>query len=49
MWIMPDRCWQMREGDGKPKALHATLEKEDMLAFRNKLPFLDDADRFGVR
>lgn len=36
-------------GDGKPKALHATLEKEDMLAFRNKLPFLNDADRFGVR
>ena len=36
-------------GDGKPKALHATLDKEDMLAFRQKLPFLDDADRFGVR
>lgn len=36
-------------GDGDSKTLRATLVREDMLAFRRKLPFLDDADRFGVR
>jgi len=36
-------------GDGQPTTLRATLAREDMLTFRRKLPFLNDADRFGVR
>ena len=32
-------------GDGQPKQLTATLSGNDMMAFRQKLPFLDDADR----
>ena len=36
-------------GDGQPKVLRATLVREDMQAFRRKLPFLNDADRFSVR
>ena len=36
-------------GDGQPKTLRATLVREDMQAFRRKLPFLNDADRFSVR
>jgi omega-amidase len=36
-------------GDGASKAVYATLQREDMMAFRRKLPFLGDADRFGVR
>jgi methionine transaminase len=36
-------------GDGQPTTLRATLVREDMLTFRSKLPFLNDADRFGVR
>ena len=36
-------------GDGEAKTLSATMEKEKLMAFRRKLPFLDDADRFGVR
>ena len=36
-------------GDGESKALRATLVRDDLVAFRRKLPFLDDADRFGVR
>ncbi|MDA0903465.1 MAG: amidohydrolase [Bacteroidetes bacterium] len=36
-------------GEGQPNALHATLVKEELLAFRRKLPFLADADRFGIR
>ena len=35
--------------DGASKALSATLQHDDMMAFRRKLPFLSDADRFGVR
>jgi predicted amidohydrolase len=34
---------------GSPAVLRATLDRQDMLAFRKKLPFLEDADRFGVR
>ena len=34
---------------GSPAVLRATLDRKDMLAFRRKLPFLEDADRFGVR
>ena len=36
-------------GDGQPKTLRTTLVREDMQAFRRKLPFLNDADLFGVR
>ena len=36
-------------GDGASKAVCATLQRADMMAFRRKLPFLSDADRFGVR
>ena len=36
-------------GDGASKTVCATLKREDMMAFRRKLPFLSDADRFGVR
>ena len=36
-------------GHGNATALHATLNREAMLAFREKLPFLEDADRFGLR
>lgn len=36
-------------GDGQPKVLRATLVQKDMIDFRRKLPFLNDADRFGVR
>jgi omega-amidase len=36
-------------GDGQPTTLRATLARENMLTFRRKLPFLNDADRFGVR
>lgn len=36
-------------GDGEAKTLRATLVREDLVAFRRKLPFLNDADRFGVR
>ena len=36
-------------GDGETKELRATLIRADMLAFRRKLPFLNDADRFSVR
>ena len=36
-------------GDGEAKTLRATLERENMMSFRRKLPFLNDADRFGVR
>ena len=31
-------------GDGQPANLQATLNWDDMMAFRRKLPFLDDAD-----
>ena len=31
-------------GDGQPATLQATLRQEDMMAFRRKLPFLEDAD-----
>ena len=31
-------------GDGQPATLQATLRREDMMAFRRKLPFLEDAD-----
>lgn len=31
-------------GDGRPVTLKATLNREDMMAFRRKLPFLEDAD-----
>ena len=34
---------------GSPAVLSATLDRQDMLAFRKRLPFLEDADRFGVR
>ena len=34
---------------GSPAVLRATLDRQDMLTFRRKLPFLQDADRFGVR
>ena len=34
---------------GQPEVLRATLVREDMQAFRRKLPFLNDADRFSVR
>ena len=36
-------------GKGQPAALRATLDAADMQAFRKKLPFLEDADRFGLR
>ena len=36
-------------GEGHPAVLRATLDASNMEAFRRKLPFLDDADRFGVR
>jgi len=36
-------------GDGESKVLRATLVRENMLTYRRKLPFLNDADRFGVR
>ena len=36
-------------GDGKSKVVRATLVQKDMIDFRRKLPFLNDADRFGVR
>ena len=31
-------------GHGRPATLKATLYREDMMAFRRKLPFLEDAD-----
>ena len=34
---------------GNTAALRATLSKEKLDAFRQKLPFLSDADRFGLR
>jgi len=37
------------ESTGKPATLRALLSKEDLGAFRQKLPFLSDADRFGLR
>ena len=36
-------------GDGEAQTLRATLGRENMMSFRQKLPFLNDADRFGVR
>ena len=36
-------------GEGHPAVLRATLDASNMEAFRRKLPFLNDADRFGVR
>ena len=36
-------------GHGNATALRARLDREAMLAFREKLPFLEDADRFGLR
>ena len=36
-------------GDGKSKVVRATLVQKDMIDFRRRLPFLNDADRFGVR
>ena len=37
------------ESTGKPATLRALLSKEELSAFRQKLPFLSDADRFGLR
>ena len=34
---------------GQPVALRASLKHDDMMAYRRKLPFLEDADRFGIR
>ena len=30
--------------NGQPATLQATLNREDMMAFRQRLPFLEDAD-----
>ncbi|MGB0247511.1 MAG: nitrilase-related carbon-nitrogen hydrolase, partial [Flavobacteriales bacterium] len=35
--------------EGQPAILRTTLEAAEMQAFRKKLPFLEDADRFGLR
>ena len=47
--------WTWREhsadagGAGSPAVLRATWHKSELTAFRTSLPFLQDADRFGIR
>ena len=36
-------------GAGSPAVLRATWHKSELTAFRTSLPFLQDADRFGIR
>ena len=36
-------------GAGSPVVLRATWHKSELTAFRTSLPFLQDADRFGIR
>ena len=36
-------------GTGSPAVLRATWHKSELTAFRTSLPFLQDADRFGIR
>ena len=36
-------------GTGSPAVVRATWNKAELTAFRNSLPFLQDADRFGIR
>jgi predicted amidohydrolase len=45
---MAGACLADATGDGQAKTIEATLGREKLRAFRKALPFLEDADRFGI-
>lgn len=45
---MAGACLADADGDGQSKRIEATLGREKLRAFRKALPFLEDADRFGI-
>lgn len=45
---MAGACLADADGDGQAKTIEATLGREKLRAFRKALPFLEDADRFGI-